>query len=110
MILIKVYANWCGHCNAMMPEWNILKKKLSKNVEVVEIEDSEIFKLDDFNKKHRVKVTANGYPTVAKVIKNKVQYYNGPRDYKSMLSWVLESKKKTKRRRVRKNRTQKRKN
>lgn len=113
MILIKVYAHWCGHCIHMKPEWDLLKEKLPRHVKVVEIEDSELYKLKEFNKKNRVKVAANGYPTIAKVEKNKVYYYNGPRDHRNMLSWALQKmtpRKKTQKKQQRKNKTHKRKN
>lgn len=108
MHLLKIYANWCPHCVSMADEWNSLKTRLPKHINVLEIEDSEIHKLKEFNDKYKQKVVSNGYPTIAKVVKNKVQYYNGPRIMKNMLSWVLQ--KPTRKRNTRKNRTKKRKN
>ena len=111
MILLKIYANWCPHCIIMQNEWNVLKKMLPKYVDVVEIEHSEIHKLTEFNKKHRKSVVANGYPTIAKVEKNKVHYYKGPRDHKNMMAWIMKkTQKNTRRKQSRKRRTQKRKN
>jgi len=92
----------------MAKEWEMLIQKLPKYVNVLEIEDSEIHMLNEFNKKHKRNVVSNGYPTIAKVDKNKVSYYNGPRIMKNMMSWVLQ--KPTRKRKTKKNRTYKRKN
>ena len=106
MHLLKIYANWCPHCINMANDWNKMKRKLPKFINVVEIEESELYKLDEFNKKYKKNVVANGYPTIAKVANNKVHYYNGPRIMKNMLQWVL-PKSSRQRRKSRKNRTRK---
>ena len=28
VIIGLIYANWCGHCQALKPEWNTFKKNL----------------------------------------------------------------------------------
>ena len=106
MHLLKIYANWCPHCIHMANDWDKMKRKLPKFINVVEIEESELYKLDKFNKKYKKNVVANGYPTIAKVANNKVYYYNGPRLMKNMLQWVL-PKSSTQRRKTRKNKTRK---
>jgi thiol-disulfide isomerase/thioredoxin len=108
MYLLKIYANWCPHCINMAKDWDMLKSKLPNYVNVLEIEENEIHKLKEFNKKHKRNVVSNGYPTIAKVVKNKVHYYNGPRIMKNMLAWVIQTP--TRKRKTRKNRTKKRKN
>lgn len=106
MHLLKIYANWCPHCISMTNDWDMMKLKLPNNINVVEIEESELYKLDKFNKKYKKKVVANGYPTIAKVLKNKVYYYNGPRIMNNMLQWVLQ-KPSTQKRKSKKNKTRK---
>ena len=86
-IIGKIYANWCGHCNELKPHWNIVKNDLKNHpIEIVEIEDSEVARLAAFKKKHGLQVS--GYPTIFKIL-GKVEYYNGPRDAKSIKQWAL---------------------
>lgn len=110
MFLMKIYANWCPHCKAMENDWNILKKKLPSHIEIVEIEDNEIHKLQEFNNKYKYNVKVNGYPTIVKIVNGKTHYYNGPRMHNNMYKWVNENiknrstfkkKKKRKRRTIR---------
>tara|TARA_B100001175_G_C19382446_1_gene577233 strand:+ start:559 stop:864 length:306 start_codon:yes stop_codon:yes gene_type:complete len=90
----------------MAKDWEMMKRKLPNYINVVEIEESELYKLDEFNKKYKKKVVANGYPTIAKISKNKVYYYNGPRIMNNMLQWVLQ-KPSTQKRKRNKNKTRK---
>lgn len=86
-IIGKIYANWCGHCNALKPHWNKMKSDLKNYpIEIVEIEDSEVARLDAFKKKHGIQV--DGYPTIFKIL-GKVEYYKGNRDAKSIKRWAL---------------------
>ena len=95
IVVGKVYANWCGHCQALKPEWKKMKQHLSKkkgkrHIVFVEIEESEIHsKLDKLNKDHNVNVQVGGYPTVFSIEGGKVEYYNGNRQSNQMSQWVL---------------------
>jgi len=95
IVVGKVYANWCGHCQALKPEWKKMKRQISKkkgkkHVVFVEIEESEInTKLNKLNQDHNVNVQANGYPTVFSIEGGNVEYYNGNRQSASMMEWVL---------------------
>lgn len=111
-VLIKLYSNNCGYCIDMMPEWEKLKILLGNKVKVIEIEHMELSepnnRLDEINKKLKKPIIPNGYPTIAKIIKNKVEYYNGPRLAKKMLNWVkLYSKTSTKKKKISKRNTKK---
>lgn len=111
-VLIKLYANNCGYCIDMIPEWEKLKILLGSTVQVIEIEHMELSesnnRLDIINKKLRKPIIPNGYPTIAKIIKNKVEYYNGPRIAKKMLKWVKShNKMSTKKNKKRKRNTKK---
>ena len=89
-IIGKIYANWCGHCKILKPQWKKMKNDLKNHpIEIVEIEVSEIARLEAFKKKHGVQ--DNGYPTIFKIM-GKVEYYNGPRDAKSIKTWALSNK------------------
>lgn len=95
IVVGKVYANWCGHCQALKPEWQKMKQHISKkkgktHVVFVEIEESEInTKLNKLNQDHNVIVQANGYPTLFRIEGGKVEYYGGTRQSNQMSQWFL---------------------
>ena len=90
IIVGKVYANWCGHCQNLKPEWKALKKSLSNSrVQFIEIEESESAKRAHFEKKNKIQLNVNGYPTIFKIQYGKpVQYYIGERTSDAMLKWI----------------------
>lgn len=60
VIMVFVYADWCGHCQRFKPEWKNLEKMPSRNVPMVSIRD------DVFSKSPlKENVEVDGYPTVA---------------------------------------------
>lgn len=95
IVVGKVYANWCGHCQALKPEWakmkrNIHNKNGKNRIVFVEIEESEInSKLNKLNQEHNVNVQANGYPTLFRIEGGKVDYYGGNRESSQMSQWFL---------------------
>lgn len=91
----KVYANWCGHCQTLKPEWMKMKKELKSKIknmgyhmQFVEIEESEQNKLAKFKNKFP-NLTVNGYPTIFKHTGGSIEYYQGPRVADKMTNWVL---------------------
>jgi len=95
VVVGKVYAEWCGHCQSLKPEWKKMKhrihtKKGNMRVVFVEIEEKEMnHKLKQLEKKHGVVVASNGYPTLFRVENGKVTYYNGNRTSEQMAEWYL---------------------
>jgi thiol-disulfide isomerase/thioredoxin len=86
-IIGKIYANWCGYCIALKPEWDKMKQELKNHpIEFIEIEASEQKRLEDFKKKHGIQV--NGYPTIFKIAGG-VEYFQGSRDTESLTQWAL---------------------
>ena len=53
------YADWCGHCQTMKPEWNkvVKKMKTNNNVNIAEVESKHIDNLVN-------KPTIQGFPTI----------------------------------------------
>lgn len=105
-----VYANWCGHCVALKPEWikmvKTIKQKVKKNQYnkpiFLPFEQSKIDLLREFNEKNsqyldNKSVTYSGFPTLFKIHNGTISYYNGKRDANSMEKWfMLENTKKPK--------------
>jgi thiol-disulfide isomerase/thioredoxin len=95
VIVGKVYADWCGHCQSLKPEWAKMKKQIhlkkgKKNIRYAEIEEKQIdTELRRLEKKHGVKITYNGFPTLFMLKKNRVHYYDGPREHGKMAQWYL---------------------
>lgn len=95
VLIGKVYANWCGHCKTLKPEWKKMKKALKKinsNVEIVEIEEAEKDKLENYKKRING-LNVNGYPTIFKYSGGAVEYYNGERTAHGIQNWALENQK-----------------
>jgi thiol-disulfide isomerase/thioredoxin len=91
-IIGKIYANWCGHCQALKPEWNKMKTLIKKdaNIEIVEIEENEHEKLNKL-KQRFPHLQINGYPTIFKIYANKkIEYYTGNRLVFDMTKWAIE--------------------
>lgn len=95
--ILKIYANWCGHCIRMAPEWEQMKSLMEtrKNKpEIFEIESQQLNKLEEFNNQRRTNVTYKGFPTIVKVKNGAVSYYNGPRTSKEMFKWAMKGQNK----------------
>jgi thiol-disulfide isomerase/thioredoxin len=93
-----IYANWCGHCQALKPEWRKMKSNIMKTpsykrgvYKFVEIEDADQAKDQKINSINSrltgEKLAANGYPTVFKIHGGKLHYFQGDRTANSLQSW-----------------------
>lgn len=101
LIIGKVYADWCGYCQQLKPEWEKLKK-ISK-AKFVEFEAEKTQEKSDFENIHGIQLQVSGYPTIFKITPNKeVQYYNGPRTAADIHRWSSPSTK-TQKRKLHKN-------
>ena len=109
IIIGKIYADWCGHCTVLKPEWEKMKTKIKsnmgrtlKNVEfdIVEMGDTSENQMrnitvqqlmDDFNKKHFPKgdkqVVSDGFPTMFRICKKRIEYYTGEKDATELYNW-----------------------
>jgi thiol-disulfide isomerase/thioredoxin len=107
----KIYADWCGHCQSLQPEWARMKNDMKiamgrslKNVhiEFVEIGDTPKNKakgltvegmITKYNERHLPKslekLKGDGYPTLFKTLNGKLEYYTGNRNASSMYSWYM---------------------
>jgi thiol-disulfide isomerase/thioredoxin len=90
ILIGKVYANWCGHCISLKPEWKKMKNYIKKNfkhIQFIEAESSEINKVEYIKNNHKVNV--KGYPTIFKIKENgELEYYMGERFTKELVEWA----------------------
>lgn len=89
IIIGKIYADRCGYCQILKPEWNKLKMETqNKNIKFVEIEQGQHNKMVKFQKQYP-NLEVNGYPTIFKIYPNKqIEYYTGDRIAKDMKKWA----------------------
>jgi len=102
IIIGLIFANWCGHCQRLKPEWKNMKNKIkssktSHKTHFIEIEDSDIKKDSKINKinthlKKGPKLTVNGYPTIFKISGGNLEYYKGQRGENELRQWVGQEK------------------
>jgi hypothetical protein len=108
----KIYAEWCGHCKTLNPEWDKMKRMIKMNmgrqlknvdVEFVEIGETDKTKsegktlesmLAAFNESHVMhnneKVALNGgFPTLFRICDNHIEYYQGERRAEPMYKWYM---------------------
>jgi hypothetical protein len=92
----KIHMTSCGHCQNLIPEWNILNERMKKHSDVVcyDIErEEQIEKFPLFNNTYKpygnIQIQG-GYPTIYKLHKRggEIIYYNGPRDNQSLFYWL----------------------
>lgn len=94
----KIYADWCGHCITLKPEWkkveNALLPMRSHNFESAK---KDVL-IDEFNRKYHTNLEKNvGFPTIFKYTKvGGIEIYEGERNAKNMIAWLKGKKEKPK--------------
>ena len=97
--LVLFYATWCGHCQAMKPEWNKLINNNDTSVKLAQVES-------EFIDKNRDEV--HGYPTSKLFTNGKVTEYNSGRDLDSFKTFLKNNEVKPSRRRSSRRRSSRR--
>ena len=90
-----IYARWCGYCNAMKPSWDMMKERMQKHIKIIEIEADDPRKDSIINSiNNRIvgdeRLVIQGYPTVFKIVNNRLTYYNGDRTTEDMVAFFSE--------------------
>jgi thiol-disulfide isomerase/thioredoxin len=91
-MFVEFYANWCGHCKTLAPEWkkltNMLEKDYKdKSLAIVSVESNVIHK-DITNVLTTIGLEVNGFPTIGLIKDKKFIVYKGGRDAKNMLEFI----------------------
>lgn len=83
--LILFHANWCGHCQTLMPIWKKLKTKINtKEYNIIEIESENLF-IQKIN-------ILRGYPTIYYISTNLTTEYTDDRNIESILNFLKKNK------------------
>jgi protein disulfide-isomerase-like protein len=79
--VVLYHAPWCGHCKALMPEWN---KFQEKGVEGVKIKKVNV----DEEKEATKAAGVTGYPTIILYNEGKKEVYTGERTAEALAEWA----------------------
>jgi thiol-disulfide isomerase/thioredoxin len=92
----KIFANWCDYCQMIANDWKTMKSNLAKkggSFEFAEIEQqNESTGIETINntylKNSPTKLSLQGgYPTLFKIKKGVLSYFNGNRNLEEMTKW-----------------------
>jgi len=90
-MFVEFYANWCGHCKTLAPEWNKLITTIKdKDIAIVSIESKVINKDIDKVLKESGLVEVKGFPTIGLIKNKKWIPYEGGRTSKDMMNFINE--------------------
>ena len=84
--LVWFYADWCGHCQSMKPEWQEFESKCGKtpgNKMVVKVNSN--FQPNLTNNLADISKHVQGYPSIFQVRGNRLSRYEGERHHASLL-------------------------
>ena len=110
IVIGKIFADWCGHCNEMQEGWEKMKGMIKRdtgrkikntNFDIVEIGDTSENQgrgitvdqlLQQLNSKYFPKgdkaVVSNGFPTLFRIVNKKIEYYeSSDRSTKALYKW-----------------------
>ncbi|CAK9227481.1 unnamed protein product [Sphagnum jensenii] len=80
-VLVEFYAPWCGHCQALMPEWAQAASELKGVVPLAKVDATQH---DELGSKYGVQ----GYPTILFFIDGVNKPYKGLRTRDEIVKWV----------------------
>jgi thiol-disulfide isomerase/thioredoxin len=96
-MFVEFYANWCGHCKTLAPEWNKLittikdnKDIAIKDIAIVSIESKVVDKNIDKVLEKSGLVEVKGFPTIGLIQNKKWIPYEGGRTSKDMMNFINE--------------------
>jgi thiol-disulfide isomerase/thioredoxin len=96
-VVLLLHANWCGHCQHLMPEWERMESEIHSpidplygKVEIVKIESADMdTKLPKYKAMVNNKnIPMEGYPTIAMINTGAVKTYGGERSAEKIKNWI----------------------
>ena len=92
-IIVLVYADWCGHCQALKPEWEKMEEAMKgdERCEIVKIESEDKSGLENLNSRlDGERIDVSGYPTILSIDgqTRKHHMYNGGRSADALIAWA----------------------
>ena len=78
-VLVKFFAPWCGHCQALAPKW--IKLSEQTDIPVAEVDCTTQQSICG-------RFGVNGYPTIKMLSANETLDYQGPREAKDIKQWA----------------------
>jgi len=91
--IVLIYADWCGHCQALRPVWDKMIEQIDENkYDVIEINsDNQDEGIDKLKSKYQLDdVQVNGYPTIGSIKNNQFSPYNSERNIEELMKWANE--------------------
>nr|XP_043631635.1 protein disulfide isomerase-like 1-4 [Erigeron canadensis] len=86
-VMVEFYATWCGHCQALKPEYAAAAtelKKAEEGGEAVVLAKVDVGEENELAQKYNVE----GYPTLLFFVDGVFKTYNGARNKEAIVTWV----------------------
>lgn len=85
-IIALFHASWCGHCKNFLPVWDRLEEAFEQhNIKYIKLEREET---DPELMDELLNGKIRGFPTILKIFNNKIEEYNGKRDFADIIKWA----------------------
>ncbi len=82
--MVLFYAPWCPHCKSMMGDWDKLRNRVGRKLEVVKVNCDE---KPEMAEKHDIK----GFPTIILFKDGRKIHFEGSRNLENFMKFVKEN-------------------
>ena len=89
--VVKFYADWCGHCKSLIPEWKKLTRQVKGHpIKLININSENVPNgIAHVKKLTGVSLSApRGFPTIVLIHGSKVREYAGERTAAALFQWA----------------------